>query len=183
MRILSNAACIDAFNLRHQESLEKNLKAIGLSPQANDLRAEVSSRLHTMDVLLTLGKREEAYLHATAFLDAAERLHNRPLMINTFAGNQMLAQLEGDWSTARAFSDRSLEMGSQELSPLALRALLEYESGDLGQGEAYLDQLTAVGNPFLLVLPVAVRFGNVIDSCSIVRTPRTVLGYAAGSRH
>ena len=48
--------------------------------------------------------------------------------------------LEGDWPSARAYSDRHLLLGAGRM--IGRRAFLEYVVGDFAQGELYLDRMT-----------------------------------------
>ncbi|HIB13066.1 MAG TPA: hypothetical protein EYO17_14275, partial [Dehalococcoidia bacterium] len=52
-----------------------------------------------------------------------------------------LACLEGDWKQGRESSDRGLEMSPLNPQLLETRVLLEYETGEFGQGEVYLERL------------------------------------------
>ena len=165
--ILSNAARIDVYNLRLQNCLDKNLRAIELVRQAkklgvNDPRSEVSSRLFTSHALLCSGDREAARPHVIALLDAAERLHNLPLLLNALAISQMLANLEGDWSAAREFSDRALELAPQDLAAVCLRTLQDYQVGEFAHGEARLEHLVSLATPQSSHFPMFIGTVSVI---------------------
>ena len=167
LRILSNAARIDAYYLRWQDSLEKNLRAIELVRQAdelgvNDLWAEASSRLFISNALLSLGNREAARPHVVALLDCAERLHNLPMLVSALGSNQRLAILEGDWSAARDFSDRILEADPQDLAAICNRALQDYQVGEFSQGEAHLELMVKMATP------QSARFGMLIATVSLI---------------
>ncbi|PKB79699.1 MAG: hypothetical protein BZY88_12020 [SAR202 cluster bacterium Io17-Chloro-G9] len=166
-RILANAARIDAYYLRWQDCLEKNLRAIELvgqdnEPGVNDLRSEVSSRLFTSYALFSSGNHEAARPHVIALLDAAERLRNLPLLLNALGASQMLANLEGDWPAARAFSDRALETAPEDLAAACGRALLDYQVGEFAQGEARLEHMVKLARPQSSHFPVFIAAVSLI---------------------
>ena len=49
--------------------------------------------------------------------------------------------MQGNWETARDFSDRGLAVDHRDVRLVSGRATLEYELGDFGQGDAYLERL------------------------------------------
>ncbi len=53
----------------------------------------------------------------------------------------ILSRLDGDWQAAREYTNRGLSVSPQDIRLLLTRARLEYEVGDVGQGEAYMDRL------------------------------------------
>jgi hypothetical protein len=68
-------------------------------------------------------------------LDVAERLKDRTRVAIALHGNESINSFQGNWDAARSYSDRGLVSGS--LTPVfhGLRAHLEYEIGDLAQGD------------------------------------------------
>ena len=87
-----------------------------------------------------MGDLEGARAQAETSLGLSERLRERGYVDLALRSNQVVCQAEGNWSTGRDFSDRSLAMG-RDLWDLGNRALLEYQVGDFRQGDAYLEQL------------------------------------------
>ena len=55
--------------------------------------------------------------------------------------NEQMYRLEGNWQAARDYSDRGLDVAPQDIRFLLTRVWLEYQVGDVGQGEAYMEQL------------------------------------------
>lgn len=55
--------------------------------------------------------------------------------------NEAIAHLQGNWETARDFSDRGLAVDHRDARHVSNRAILEYELGDFDQGDTYLDRL------------------------------------------
>ncbi len=70
--------------------------------------------------------------------------------------NGCVYHLVGDWETAREFSFRGLAISGQSSAIICTRVLLEFEVGEFGQGEAYLNRLLeAMG----LVSPESIEYG------------------------
>ena len=134
------ASSVDWQNLRYEQSLERNLRAIELAGRADEAPAERHARLFASWLLLAMGDLEGARAHAEASLALSERLRERRFIVSALRINQLVSQAEGDWSTARDFSDRALAM-ERSLWGLGDRALLEYQMGDFRQGDTYLEQL------------------------------------------
>ena len=124
--------------------MEKNLRAIGLAPAVNDATAEMEAHRSASLSLRNVGNPDGARFHAEASLVLAERLRNRGSLGLVLAANATLAQLSGDWATARELSERGLEGSPQDVTLLASRVLLEHEVGDAVRGEALLDRLVEV---------------------------------------
>ena len=75
-------------------------------------------------------------MEALGNLLAAERLGDRGLLADSLYVNTLLAQLKGQWSEARAHSDRVAGPCSRSSAPPHTRAVLEYETGhDRAGGE------------------------------------------------
>ena len=141
MRTLVELADTEYSHLRHHKCLEHSLNAIELARRVDDPRAGVSARFFATGAQYNLGNLEESRRHAAAALVVAEKLRDSNWLQNALWRNEIIARLEGDWPAARVFSDRGLAVHSTNLMLLETRVLLEYEAGDFGQGEAYLEQL------------------------------------------
>ena len=144
MRTLVASASVDIAHTRYQESVEKSLKAITLANSVDDANAEMEAHRSASLGLRNSGDLQGARYHAEASLALAEQLRNRGWSALVLAANATLAQLAGDWSSAREYSERGLEWSFQDVTLLASRVLLEYEVGDFAQGEALLDRLVEV---------------------------------------
>jgi tetratricopeptide (TPR) repeat protein len=141
MRTLAEAAGLAYTHLRHEESLQRSLSAIELARRIDDPRAEVVARFYAVGAHYTRGNLEEAGRHATEVLPVSEKLRDRIWLSGALWRNDIVSHLAGDWRTAREFSDRGLAISDQSLWFLCTRVLLEYEVGEFGQGEAYLNRL------------------------------------------
>ncbi len=141
MRTLAYACRVDFLHLRLQEGVGKGLRAIALAPRADDLRTESIAHEWTIHSLLSLGDPEGASPHEASSLTVAERLRDRNRLMVALHDNEMLHRLKGDWQAARDFNNRILAVSPQDVRYLSNRTQLEYEVGDFGQGEAYLERL------------------------------------------
>ena len=91
--------------------------------------------------------------------------------------NQIVANAKGDWQAARDFSDRGLEVSPEAPSILAGRAVLQCETGNFSQGEAYLEQLLAavqrtprgswLNRRWLMVIPLITRITGVMERLNV----------------
>jgi len=189
MQTLANAAYVDFFHARGQESLDKSRRAIELAQRVENTEAEVNARLSAARALADLGELAEARVHAEAALALAERLHHRNWLTIVLRINQTLHQLVGDWTPAREFSDRGLIL-SPRFSPLLFnRLILEYEVGDWNLGQELLERLMEVmeaspPSPTLdialpaLAIPLVARITGKSDFLEVAATAaETVLAF------
>jgi len=139
---LSYAAAVSGHHHHWQESLDNGLRAIELATGEETPYIEFASRWWTVASLLHLGDLDGARHHALALRDMAERRSTSRLLariiIQLFTN---LSCLEGDWKTGREYSDRGLEVSPLEPGLLGSRVLLEHETGELVQGQVYLERL------------------------------------------
>jgi tetratricopeptide (TPR) repeat protein len=169
---LASATQVDWWFSHWHESVQKGLRAIELAGRADNLYAEVTARWHVSQALCVIGDSEGARRQAAAFLVAAERLRDRGLLVHGLITNCVVAQLEGDWKTARGFSDRALGLEPKHGPVLGYRPLLEYQVGDFAQGEAYMERfvevvplgiLSAPGVFLAIVVPMVAHITGVAD--------------------
>ena len=141
IRTRASAAHLAYGMLRHDECLQWSLSAIELARRIADPLAEVMARYYAGGAHLIQGNIEEAARHPTELLPVAEKVRDRLWLTQAIWRNDTLYNLAGDWRTAREFNDRGLAISAQSLNLLCSRVLLEYEVGEFGQGEAYLNRL------------------------------------------
>ena len=113
----------DLFDLSYHSLMDNCLRALELAPHADAPYSEADARWCIIQCLWSLGNKEEAREHVTALLQLAERLRDRIWLSCAHLGNQILAQLEGDWVAARGFNDRSLLLApddARQLGPVQL---------------------------------------------------------------
>ena len=121
-----------------------SLRTIDLADRQDAPVAKVFARHWAAATLMTIGNPEEANQHLTVGLAVAERLRDRRWLTSMIFLNEFLSHLRGDWQAARAFNERNLAIAGQDPIVPTKRALLEYEVGNFGQGEVYLEQLLEV---------------------------------------
>jgi DNA-binding CsgD family transcriptional regulator len=181
VRTLATAADVDFFHLRLQEGLEKARRAIALAGRLGDQQAAWQAHWDAARTLTITGEAGGAQQHAAAALELAERRRGRYQLAMSFRENARLLRLQGNWQGAREFSERGLAVGPQEVTLLGERALLEYEVGDFGQGEAYLERFLATIPPAAarpgaqyafpaVTIPLVSRITGVLDRLDIAAT-------------
>jgi ATP/maltotriose-dependent transcriptional regulator MalT len=187
MRTLADAARVDYQHRRFQESLEKSLRAIELSHRADDPRAELAAHYSGFVALTYMGDSEGAERHAAALLALAEKLRDRFWVCNAFLANQVVSGLRGDWRAARDFGDQGLLRAPWDPRLLSHTLLWEYQVGNFGQGEAYLERLLEVmrltaPSPSLeyahpaIMIPLVARITGVVDRLDVATSvARTIL--------
>ncbi|PKB64319.1 MAG: hypothetical protein BZY80_03250 [SAR202 cluster bacterium Io17-Chloro-G2] len=187
MPTLAEAARVDRFGLHLPESLSKSRQAIELLARFDDPQVEAAARYEASVALCINGDPEEAQVHATAMLAAAERLRDRFWLSSALGHNAALCQVRGDWQAARDFAERGLAVQPGDSRILGRMAGLEYDLGNSDWGEKFLDELVDVMRstpkgptvPYLLptiVIPVAARISGDLHRLAIAEeAARTVL--------
>ena len=91
--------------------------------------------------MATTARFEESRVHAAAALEVAERLRNRSALADALWVNALCCLAGGDFAAVREYSDRGLQHYPKGGRLLALRAMLEYETGNFAEGETYLERV------------------------------------------
>ncbi len=141
LRTMALETAVDHFDLRWSGVLEKSRRVIRLARKIDDPHAATYARYRLAYALAYTGCAAEALPEAQQNLVDAEILADDGLLEDALYINAALAQLRGDWSGARRFSDRGLDLAPPHLALLHLRVLLEFEVGEPEVGRAYLGRL------------------------------------------
>ncbi len=141
LRTLALQTAVDHFDLRWTGVQEKSQRVISLARIIKDPHAETYARYRLAYALAYTGRAAEAQPEARTNLAEAQRLGDQGLLEDALYVNAALAQLRGDWSEAREFSDHGLDLAPHHLAHLHLRVLLEYELAELANGREYLARL------------------------------------------
>ena len=141
MRSLADSAFVDIFHLHFEKSLEQSRRVIDLARRLNQVDGEMHGHLYAASCLMFTGDREGARLHAAASLALAERLRDRFWLSSALSLNLAVSRLQGDWAVGRTFSERGLTAAPRDPRILGGRTMLEYEVGEFGDGEGYLERL------------------------------------------
>jgi class 3 adenylate cyclase/tetratricopeptide (TPR) repeat protein len=144
MRTLCHAARIDVQQSRTQEAMEKCLLVLQLAPRGNDPAAEASAHQMAGNHLLMSGDPEAARYHASGVMAPAERVGDRFSILNAYLLNLRLEMLIGNWVAAREFSIRGMAISPLDARLLYNQVMLEYQTGDFGQGQVYIERLLEV---------------------------------------
>ena len=136
-------------HVRWQESVDHGLRAIELATGDENPLSDMVSRYWTANCLLGMGDPDAARPHILVLRDLAERrsTHRQNAGLG-FAPITSLSCLEGDWKAGREFSDRGLAVSPLNFQVLFPRVMLEHETGEAAQGDAYLDRLLDATRPF-----------------------------------
>ena len=143
---LTRSADVDLFHLRLGESSTKSLECIELAVRAGDTYEEAIARLTATRTLIIRGEGAEAQTQASTLLALGERVGNRYWlgMGTALHQNSDLACLRGDWSKGRDLAKDAQALASQDPITSSILAMLEYETGNFSEGEAYLERLLEI---------------------------------------
>ena len=150
---LAYAATVELFQGHYKETIEKGLRAIELAQPIGELRSLVRARRICSIALADMGECAEAQRHATACLEAAERLHDNLVLGEVLYQNTRLAILKGEWTAAQEFNTRALAELPRDAYPRGASALLHFHVGDPEESRWYIEQVLEV------VPDVPVAFG------------------------
>ena len=139
-RTLAGASYMDGFYLRWRECLEKTTRAIELAKRVDDPHWELLIHWSASGAELATGHLDAGREHTAEGMLLAERLRDRFWLCGTLWRSGNVSQVGGDWQSARDATDRGLAFLPMDVRLLTTRALLEYQVGDLEQGEAYLER-------------------------------------------
>ena len=165
---------------RRTDALEKALRALDLARDSDDPIGEHTARFFAVLSLRETGDPEEAELHATAALDAAERLKDWTRVAFALHANESINSFRGNWDAARSYSDRGLISGSFTPVFLGMRAHLEYEIGGSAQGDINFQSFLEIirGIPLIpgllhphaaLAIPLIGRITGRLDDADLAR--------------
>ena len=147
IQTLAYAVDVSRQNLQWQESIDNGLRAIELSTGDEKIYSKVLPRWWTTVSLLHLGMLEAARAHSLVLRDLTEERSTPRLLTSiSFVPIITLSCLEGDWQTAREYVDRGINLSPLHQQLLGIAVLLEHETGEVAQGEIYLDQLVDAAN-------------------------------------
>ena len=140
-RALALAARVDWWHMRWDQCVARSTRALELAQAVDDQQTELYARSWLVRDAATRGSTGEARDHAKACLELADRLRERYWVATARVNAFWLASLEGDWEAARSFSDAGLRVQPRDARNLGLRALLEHELGEPGEGDLYAQRL------------------------------------------
>ena len=144
LRTLGNAAYVEAFQGNYQESLDMSLRGLELARRVDNPRAEMNVQIWAAGIRLATGDLQGAKSTLESMRDLAERLRDRTWLASAYFLSALESNCEGNWEAARRFCDQGLAVSPVDCRILALRMQSEFELGEFGQGEIYLDRLLDV---------------------------------------
>ena len=140
-RTLTHAAFVECFHLRWHDCLTKGLRAIELARNAGDLHNEMAASRIVGWAATVMGDSEQARLHAAAALALAERIREAWWLVGTSFNDGLVSAYTGEWRAAREMSELGFAVQPEDPRHLTLRAVLDYELGELEEGTAYIQRL------------------------------------------
>ena len=181
IRTLAHSSMVDYFHLRWQETVAKGLRAINLARGAADQLSELSARHFVWVALQAIGDSKGAQLHSAAMLAMAERLRDRYWLSTALWLNARDAVYEGNWQAAKDFNDRGQLVSPSDTRLLGSRMLLEYETGNVFEGDRYLERivealsLVTPGPRYdyasaALTIPIVARITGALDKLHIAES-------------
>ncbi|MFQ6030923.1 MAG: LuxR C-terminal-related transcriptional regulator, partial [Dehalococcoidia bacterium] len=142
LNILTTLANTQFWHLRYSESLENSLRAMELDRRLEYVTSgEANANWYAARALIPLGRTEAARANAGLYLALAEERRDRFHLARALDAHGVLAQLEGNWQVAREYSDQGLEIDARDARLLYHRAILEYQQGNISQGDTYTECL------------------------------------------
>ena len=144
IQALLSSAAVNAYEIRWRAALDDALKALDLVRGLEDPRTEILIRSFCVYPLIAEGRQESARHNAAEMLTLAEKLREPYPLSSAFWCNELAARISGDWQTSRDFNDKCLEITTHDVRPLLTRATMEYELGEIKEGEAYLKRLLEI---------------------------------------
>jgi len=141
MRVLTNSAEVDGWDLNWEAVPLKGLRAIELAHSLDDLLFQVTASYVTARTFAAMGRRQDALRLAEAMLAPAENLRSVTPLADALWSNGTLGRSAGDWQDARRFLERNLELRAESPRPHSDLAVLNHQLGDFVQGRENIDQL------------------------------------------
>jgi DNA-binding SARP family transcriptional activator len=155
-RTLANAAWVDVWHFHPQDSIREGMAAIELADRAiGEEQPEIDARRSVIWALIGSGELEQIRTHTEAGFALANKVRDRWSLASAGFDRARLAVYEGDWQTARHMSDIGSRAQPRDPRALAMRALLEYETGDFQAGAACLAQLLEISDNVPAPGPIA----------------------------
>ena len=113
-------------------------RAIELARSLDDLMYQVTASFVTAWALAAMGQRQEAQRLAEAMLAPAENLRSFTPLGDALWMNATLCRSVGNWQDARRFLERNLAFRPETPRANSDLAILNYQVGDLVQGDAHI---------------------------------------------
>jgi len=127
------------YYMQWSECLEKCLRVIEMTQRTDDPYSENIARYLAVTAFLNAGDAEGACVHADAMLTSAERLRDRHVLSMSFWTNHIVNSVQGNWTPAREFSDRGVELSPMDPRLSFNRIAMHYELGMFEPGRAELE--------------------------------------------
>ena len=141
IRVLAEACQAAWWSLNLPDVVEFARRAIELSGQVDDPRAESIARSFLARAVLATGDDPAAVLDLPAMLASAERLHDQARIADAVSRNADISFYTGDWEAALDYCDQGLALIDGQPLLRSIRAMLDYETGDFAEGWSHMERL------------------------------------------
>ena len=173
-RALANSSIVDSWHMRWQGTIEKGLRVAEMPRLAADQFVGSECQSLVASAFWHLGDSKTARPHAEALLASAEGLRDRYRLVTALWFNNLLSACSGEWQAAKDFNERGLLVALSDARLLGTRMVMEFDSGDVIQGQTYLEQLLEAlrilspeprydHSAAALMIPVAARITEAVD--------------------
>ena len=139
--VLADAATVHFFHAHRPEALQASLRAIGLSAQADEPRAQLAARYIAVLTQVAMGDLQDASENASAMLPVAEKVRDHFWLDQAHWMGEKVSTMRGDWRAARSFNDAGLAISPGSPTLLSTRIILEYQLGQFDDGARFLERL------------------------------------------
>jgi DNA-binding CsgD family transcriptional regulator len=137
----ANSADVNFFNLRLNEVLGDARRMAELFEQVNSPQAQAVYRTSALLAANFSGDLEAVARYRATSISVAESSRDSLLLAGALFVNSGISYVRGDWSDVRGFTDRGLAINQTHQALLLSRTLCEFETGEFGQGDIYLDRM------------------------------------------
>jgi tetratricopeptide (TPR) repeat protein len=181
VRTLAASANVDFYHLMFQRSVEKNRRVIELAHRLEDPYPYLNSNHEAARALAQLGESEQGLRYAMVALEIGEKLHDVSVLYSVLRISATLSRSRGEWTQARGFCDRALQLDPHAATSIGELTLLEYETGTIDQVVVNLERLLEVmrsarpgpGPEYAvpaIMIPLLARTIEAIDQLDIAET-------------
>lgn len=142
-RTLAQAAQVDLYSMRFNESIEKAGQVLSMADTSLDINAECAARYAYCVCRLWIGE-PVARQELLNLLSVAETFGNRFWLHMAIWISEIKAGLDGDWETARQYGERGLALAPGAPTLLSTMPHTALETGQFEQAELMHRQLSVL---------------------------------------
>jgi DNA-binding CsgD family transcriptional regulator len=157
-RIWSERAQVIFWQLQFKECIDASIRSIELAASIGDLKAELTARYWGSIAMRTIGDLKGVRDQVSDIMAAAEKLRDNFGLATAFNVASVPHLMTGDWANARRFAEEGIKILPNDTRLLSWLVNLEYQSGHLDQGYAYLERILEIIQSGRYSTPVSQAF-------------------------